>query len=90
MGTLQTGITLGKKYETPDLVTRPYLRVANVQDGYLALDDIAEIEVPAKETRRYELRRDDVLLTEGGDFDKLGRGYLWSGQIAIELSTKIT
>ena len=85
MGTLQTGITLGKKYETPDLVTRPYLRVANVQDGYLALDDIAEIEVPAKETRRYELRRDDVLLTEGGDFDKLGRGYLWSGQIPLAL-----
>ena len=85
MGTLQTGITLGKRYETPDLVTRPYLRVANVQDGYLALDDIAEIEVPAKETRRYELRRDDVLLTEGGDFDKLGRGYLWSGQIPLAL-----
>ena len=85
MGTLQTGITLGKRYETPDLVTRPYLRVANVQDGYLALDDIAEIELPAKETRRYELRPNDVLLTEGGDFDKLGRGYLWSGQIPSAL-----
>ncbi len=32
---LQTGLTLGKKYQDGGLITRPYLRVANVQDGEL-------------------------------------------------------
>jgi len=82
---IQTGVALGKRYKTSDLVTRPYLRVANVQDGYLVLDDVAEIQLPSKEAPRYELRTNDVLLTEGGDFDKLGRGHVWSGQIPFAL-----
>ena len=80
--TVQTGITLGKTYDSRRLMVRPYLRVANVQDGYLDLDDIAEIEIPFKEAGRYDLRAGDVLLTEGGDFDKLGRGYVWESQIS--------
>jgi type I restriction enzyme S subunit len=78
---LQTGLTLGKKHEGPSLITRPYLRVANVQDGYLALEDIAEVQLPAQDATRYELRKGDVLMTEGGDFDKLGRGHVWEGQV---------
>jgi type I restriction enzyme S subunit len=78
---LQTGLTLGKKYEDCELVRRPYLRVANVQDGYLDLNTITEVELPAEELKRYELQRGDVLMTEGGDFDKLGRGYVWDAQI---------
>jgi type I restriction enzyme S subunit len=77
---IQTGLTLGKIYEGP-LIERPYLRVANVQDGHLDLEDISLIEVPAAVAARVELRAGDVLMTEGGDLDKLGRGYLWDGQI---------
>jgi len=77
---LQGGLTLGKTYEGP-LVERPYLRVANVQDGHLDLDDVTMIEVPAEVAKRVELRIDDVLMTEGGDLDKLARGYLWKGEI---------
>ena len=79
---LQTGLTLGKNYGDVELTLRPYLRVANVQDGYLDLATITDIEVPAREANRYELQPGDVLMTEGGDFDKLGRGYVWEGQIA--------
>jgi type I restriction enzyme S subunit len=79
---LQTGLTLGKKFEGRSLVARPYLRVANVQDGYLDLDDIADVELPGQDSARYELRAGDVLMTEGGDFDKLGRGHVWEGQVA--------
>jgi type I restriction enzyme S subunit len=79
---LQTGLTLGKKAEDRFLVSRPYLRVANVQDGYLSLDDVADVDLPAQDAARYELRPGDVLMTEGGDFDKLGRGHVWEGQIA--------
>lgn len=58
-----------------------YLRVASVQDGYLNLDDISEIEVAVDNGERYALHPGDVLMTEGGDFDKLGRGTVWHGEI---------
>ena len=78
---VQTGLTLGKDYKNRTVVSRPYLRVANVQDGFLDLSEITEIEIPSEDVSRYELKTRDVLMTEGGDFDKLGRGYVWEGQI---------
>jgi type I restriction enzyme S subunit len=62
-------------------VERPYLRVANVQDGYLDLADITNVSVPADDVARHEPQAGDVLMTEGGDFDKLGRGFVWEAQI---------
>lgn len=79
--TLQTGITLGKDYKDRALVSYPYLRVANVQDGYLDLNTITEILIPSEEAPHYKLQPGDVLMTEGGDFDKLGRGYVWEDEI---------
>lgn len=82
LATIQSGVTLGKKYESDErLTTRPYLRVANVQDGRLDLENITYIDIPNSHSERHELREHDILLTEGGDFDKLGRGCLWEGQI---------
>ena len=78
---IHTGLTLGKTYEGA-LIERPYLRVANVQDGHVDLSDITTIEVPASVAKGVELRSGDVLMTEGGDLDKLGRGTLWEGQIS--------
>src|SRR5262249_37744429 len=43
---VQTGLTLGKNYGNIPLVTRPYLRVANVQSGYLDLSKVTHIQVP--------------------------------------------
>jgi restriction endonuclease S subunit len=77
---IQTGLTLGKVYEGL-LVERPYLRVANVQDGHLDLAEVTTIEVPEEVARRVTLRAGDVLMTEGGDLDKLGRGTVWNGEI---------
>jgi type I restriction enzyme S subunit len=77
---IQGGLTLGKPYEGP-LIERPYLRVGNVQDGHLDLAEVSVIELPASVAKGVELRPDDVLMTEGGDLDKLGRGYLWKGEI---------
>lgn len=79
---IKAGITLGKKYEKTDsLVERPYLRVANVQDGYVDLSVLTTIEVTQDEDLKYRLRAGDVLMTEGGDRDKLGRGCVWHGEI---------
>jgi len=62
-------------------VERPYLRVANVQRGYLRLDEIKTIQVLARDAERMMLQPGDVLMNEGGDRDKLGRGWVWEGQI---------
>jgi type I restriction enzyme, S subunit len=59
----------------------PYLRVANVQRGYLDLKEIKEIEATEAEIKDLRLEQDDVLFNEGGDRDKLGRGWLWDNQI---------
>jgi len=81
IATVQTGIAKGKDNQGKDTVEVPYLRVANVQDGYLSLDDVTTIEIPREDLPRYSLRPGDVLMNEGGDFDKLGRGHVWQGEI---------
>ena len=79
---IKSGITLGKSYSKDTvLIERPYLRVANVQGGYVDLNDLATIEVTPDEDLKYRLHFGDVLMTEGGDRDKLGRGCVWHGEI---------
>jgi len=78
---IQTGVAKGKDNSARNTITVPYLRVANVQDGYLDLETVANIEIPDEDLGRYSLKRGDVLMNEGGDFDKLGRGCVWDGQI---------
>lgn len=77
--TIQTGITLGKEYD--DGVDYPYVRVANVQVGYVDMSDIKTVRVSPALAAQTTLRPRDVLMTEGGDLDKLGRGALWTGEI---------
>lgn len=81
IATVQTGIAKGKDNAEKDTVEVPYLRVANVQDGYLNLEEVATIEVSTADLSRYLLQAGDVLMNEGGDFDKLGRGHVWHGEI---------
>lgn len=78
---VQTGIAKGRKVEESEALTLPYLRVANVQAGHLDLNEMKTITIRRKEKERYLLRKGDVVLTEGGDFDKLGRGFIWNGEI---------
>ncbi|HYD66680.1 restriction endonuclease subunit S [Azospirillum sp.] len=79
---VQTGVAKGKK-DIQDPVELPYLRVANVQDGHIDLTELKTITVSASQVERYSLRPGDVLMTEGGDFDKLGRGDVWKGQVPV-------
>ncbi len=77
---VQTGLAKGRK-NLRNATVLPYLRVANVQDGFLNLNDVKEIEVEKHDVERYLLKSEDVLFTEGGDFDKLGRGTIWKDEI---------
>ncbi|MEU9108516.1 restriction endonuclease subunit S [Streptomyces xanthophaeus] len=75
------GITLGKEVPGGSSVELPYLRVANVQDGLIDTADVKRIRVLVGDVDRYRLREGDLLITEGGDYDKLGRGAVWDGRI---------
>ncbi|MDO8458394.1 MAG: restriction endonuclease subunit S [Burkholderiaceae bacterium] len=79
---VRTGLAIGKT-GISDPVRLPYLRVANVQDGRLNLKEIKFVEVERYQVERYSLQVGDILMTEGGDFDKLGRGDVWQGQLAL-------
>tara|TARA_R110002050_G_scaffold254173_1_gene392650 strand:- start:14228 stop:15529 length:1302 start_codon:yes stop_codon:yes gene_type:complete len=81
VATIQTGIQKGASRTGNNFVELPYLRVANVQDGHLDLTTIKTIKVPSDKVSRYLLQNNDVLMTEGGDFDKLGRGTIWKNEI---------
>ncbi|SEP47909.1 type I restriction enzyme, S subunit [Rhodospirillales bacterium URHD0017] len=81
--TVQTGVAKGRKFSTAEMVDVPYLRVANVQDGHLDLAKMKEIRIRKSEIERYRLQPGDVVLTEGGDFDKLGRGFIWRGELDL-------
>ncbi|MFW6114129.1 MAG: restriction endonuclease subunit S [bacterium] len=76
-----SGVTKGRRFNGQPTVMLPYLRVANVQDGRLELDEIKAVEALPGDLDKLRLEPGDVLLTEGGDHDKLGRGALWEGQI---------
>ncbi|ROZ64287.1 hypothetical protein EDL96_03225 [Kocuria soli] len=80
LGCLQAGLTLGATYQEP-IAEYPYLRVANVQVGRVDLRDVATVAVPERTAKTSRLKAGDVLMTEGGDRDKLGRGALWSGKV---------
>ena len=80
---IAAGITLGRKTTETELIEVPYLRVANVQDGHLLTDDIKTIAASRREIEKLALHEGDLLLTEGGDLDKLGRGTCWRGQLAL-------
>src|SRR5690606_4567437 len=79
---VRTGLAKGKA-NLKDPVELPYLRVANVQDGHIDLTQVKFILVERSQIERYSLRTGDILMTEGGDFDKLGRGDVWQGQIPV-------
>ncbi len=39
------------------------------------------LHVTREQGAKHCLREDDVLVLEGGDADKVGRGWIWSGEI---------
>lgn len=78
---ISSGVTLGKNIQGSGTINLPYLRVANVQDGFIDLSDVKKVCIYKKDMERYSLHKGDVLMNEGGDFDKLGRGAVWEGQI---------
>ena len=58
---------------------RPYLRVANVFDGYIDTSDVLEMAFTEDEYKRYCLQDGDILLNEGQSLDLVGRSAIYRG-----------
>ena len=76
MADVVSGITKGRKTKAEDLTEVPYMAVSNVKDGYIDWTTMKTIEATQQEIEKYRLLADDVLMTEGGDPDKVGRGAI--------------
>ena len=74
MAAVVSGITKGRKTKDFSLVEVPYMAVSNVKDGYIDWTTVKTILATEKEINHYRLFPQDILMTEGGDPDKLGRG----------------
>lgn len=75
------GVTVDKKRAPATPISVPYLRVANVQRGQLDLAEVKTITIDEALLPDLRLQAGDILLNEGGDRDKVGRGWVWEGQI---------
>ncbi|MEU7782621.1 restriction endonuclease subunit S [Amycolatopsis sp. NPDC049159] len=81
VATVAAGVTLGSEPVGGGTVVLPYLRVANVLDGRIDTTDLKQVRILSTQYARYALKQGDLLLTEGGDLDKLGRGAVWDSRI---------
>jgi len=60
----------------------PYLRVANVQRGYINIDDLERFELEDHELNSWSLKYGDMLIVEGnGSADEIGRCAIWEQSI---------
>jgi type I restriction enzyme S subunit len=79
---LGSGVSVSKERQYDDPVEVAYLRVANVQRGHLDLSVIKTMPVERSQLSSLALRTLDVLFNEGGDRDKLGRGWVWEDAVS--------
>jgi type I restriction enzyme S subunit len=83
LGEIASGVAKGTKRDEKTAVHEvPYLRVANVQRGFLDLSEVKTIFATTQDISDLVLQDGDVLFNEGGDRDKLGRGWVWRDEVA--------
>lgn len=74
-------IVLGKMLATDDKgghFLKPYLRAANLNWLNVNVDDVKEMWFSDKELKKYRLKRDDLLVSEGGE---VGRTCIWKEEL---------
>lgn len=76
------GVQLGKMLDSAKITgenLRPYLRVFDVQWGYINADDLPKMDFGEDAREKFRLRAGDLLVNEGGSYP--GRSAIWSGGI---------
>src|SRR5574344_2039356 len=79
LGEIQAGRQRNPGMTKGDLC--PYLRVANVQDGWIDYSDVKRMTFTVDEQKIYDLRQGDVLLAEGQSIDLVGRPAVYDGKL---------
>lgn len=78
-GTVELGRQRSPQYHSgPNM--KPYLRVANVHEDRIDLNDVKEMDFP-QQLPRYELRPGDILLNEGQSPEFVGRPAMYRGEL---------
>ena len=78
-----SGVAKGRQLSAEESIELPYMRVANVKDGHLDMNEVKTISIKKTEVEKLRIVPGDLLMTEGGDPDKLGRAALWHGEIDL-------
>ncbi len=78
-----SGVAKGRQLSAEESIELPYMRVANVKDGHLDMAEVKTIRIKKSEVEKLRIVPGDLLMTEGGDPDKLGRAALWRGEIDL-------
>lgn len=78
-----SGVAKGRQLSAEESIELPYMRVANVKDGHLDMSEVKTISIKKTEVEKLRIVPGDLLMTEGGDPDKLGRAALWHGEIDL-------
>lgn len=76
-----TGEVQGGRQRSPHMIEGrvvPYLRVANVFDGYIDFSDINEMPFKQREIETFRLRPGDILLNEGQSVELVGRCAMYA------------
>jgi len=60
---------------------RPYLRVQNVFEDRIDLEDVKEMDFPPDDYERFQLKSGDILLNEGQSPHLLGRPAIYRGEL---------
>lgn len=74
-------VILGKMLnneEKPNTFLKPYLKASNVYWEKISIDEIKQMYFSAHEIKRYRVKKDDLLVNEGGD---VGRAAIWNNEI---------
>lgn len=78
-GSVQLGRQRAPRYQSGPNI-RPYLRVANVFDGWIDYSDILSMSFSSIEEKQYRLEIGDILLNEGQSLELVGRSALYEGE----------
>jgi type I restriction enzyme S subunit len=77
LGKVQAGRQRAPSFTKGEL--RPYLRVANVFDGFIDTSDVLEMPFTERECHEYILLPGDILLNEGQSIELVGRAAMYLG-----------
>src|ERR1051326_198073 len=78
-GDIRMGRQRSPRYQTGNF-TAPYLRVANVYDGFITTNDVLEMDFNAADFATYQLVPGDILLNEGQSRELVGRSAIYRGE----------